>query len=137
MPPPAPPQPPQPPRRSNLPFLILALVIAVGALGYSRGWFTFNQGKFQADKDAAAQKAAAAWTAMKEKVNNLSNQHKNAKEAEKPDVQKQLDEAKKNQDEAESIKKEIDQTDDEKKIQELQNRLQKLLDKTKTEPKKD
>jgi predicted negative regulator of RcsB-dependent stress response len=36
--------------------LVLLLVVVIGAIGWWRGWFTFNQDKFNQDEQTAKQK---------------------------------------------------------------------------------
>ena len=96
------------------------LVVAVGALGYWRGWFSFNKdgkenvqvdkAKLKQDKEDFIKKERA----MKDKVANLGNNTEGLTGTEKAQTQEQLDDLKKQHDRLEKQIGELDDADPDK-----------------------
>ena len=132
--------------------VVLVLVVAVGAIGYWRGWFSLSQGgrvdvqvdrpNFDHDKKAFSKSVGEQTKALKEDFDNLWEKSKKLTGDEKIQTQKELSELKTKhvrleqqlkelddagQDKFESIKHDISKNleDVEKRIEELKKKLQK------------
>jgi TolA-binding protein len=131
---------------------VLVLAVAVGAVGYWRGWFSVTKdgkvdvqsdsAKFKKDKDAFSKSAGEKAKALKDQVANLWNKSEGLTGDEKAQAQKELGELKtkhdrleqqikeledSGQDRFESIKQDLSKNLDEveKKIEELTKKLEK------------
>src|SRR6266849_3324602 len=97
---------------------VLVLVVAVGALGYWRGWFRVtNEGKvggrvdaakFKQDKEAFSKKVGEQAKAMKDQVANLWKKSEGLTGDDKAHAQKELDELKKKHDRLEQQIRELE-----------------------------
>jgi hypothetical protein len=132
--------------------LVLVLVVAAGALGYSRGWFSVtnegkvgvqvDSGKFKEDKEAFRKTAGEKATALKgqvahlwKKTEGLSGDDKANAEKELADLEKKHERleaqlkvlAEAGDDKFEGIKQDLskDLADVEKKIEELTSKVEK------------
>jgi len=131
--------------------LILVLAVAVGVLGYWRGWFSVNKednsvqtdpAKFKQDKEAFSQSVGKKAKAMKDEIDSLWTKSEGATTANKGAVQKELGELKQKherlvqqikeledagQDRFVSIKKDLEETlaAVDEKIKELTKKLDK------------
>jgi predicted negative regulator of RcsB-dependent stress response len=99
----------------NLLIFVVVLVVAVGALGYWRGWFSVsNQGvqtdaeKFNKDKDAFSKSAGEKAAALKEQVAKLWSKTEGLKDDDKAHAQKELAELKMKHERLEKQLKELD-----------------------------
>jgi chromosome segregation ATPase len=140
----------------NLLIFVVVLAIAVGALGYWRGWFSVtndgkvdvqvNPSKFKQDKDdfsktigEKAKEAKAKLANLWKKTEGLKGDDKAQAEKELSDLEKKHDRLEKQikdledsgQDKFESIKQDLSKSLDEveKKIEELSKKLEKGKDK--------
>jgi hypothetical protein len=142
--PPPPPPPPPPKKGGSLLFLLLALLIAIGILAYSQGWFTMDKDpvtsktqfvlhpeKFKADRQAFTQKIKDAVSSGKQKLSDLKAKRDKAPEAEKTELTKQIDAATKQLEQLEKHDVEAATIDDEKKLADLKSRIDKLLEESK------
>jgi chromosome segregation ATPase len=136
--------------------LVLVLVVAVGALGYWRGWFSLTKegkvdvqvdpAKFKQDKEAFSKTVGEKAKAMKDQVASLWKKSEGLKGDDKAHAQKELGELQKKHDRLEqqikeledagpdrfeSIKQDLSKTLEEvdKKIEELRKKLEKGKDK--------
>jgi chromosome segregation ATPase len=98
--------------------LVLVLVVALGALGYWRGWFSMTRegkvdvqvdpAKFKQDKEAFSKTVGEKATAMKEQVASLWTKSEALTGDEKAHAQKELAELKKKHDRLEQQLKELE-----------------------------
>jgi hypothetical protein len=136
----------------NFLVFVLVLAVAVGALGYWRGWYSVtdegkvgvqvDSAKFKEDKDAFSKTVGEKAKAMKEQVAGLWKKTEGLTGDDKAHVEKELPELEKKharleqqlkeladsgQDRFESIKQDLSKTLDEvdKKIEELTRKLEK------------
>ena len=136
--------------------VVLVLVVAVGALGYWRGWFSVTKegkvdvqvdpAKFKQDKEAFSKTVGEKAKAMKDQVASLWKKSEGLTGDDKAHAQKELGELEKKhdrleqqikeledagQDRFESIKQDLSKTleEVEKKIEELTKKLEKGKDK--------
>ena len=136
--------------------VLLLFVMAVGALGYWRGWFSVTKkegkvgvqidpAKFKQDKVAFSKSVGEKIRGMKDQVRNLWKKSEGWTDHDKTHVQKELAELEKKHDRLEQRIKELEDADQhrfesikhdlsenleelEKKIEELTTRLEKRLD---------
>ena len=136
--------------------VVLVLVVAVGALGYWRGWFSMTKegkvdvqvvpAKFKQDKEAFSKSVGEKTKAMKDKVARLWKKAEGLTGDDKAHAEKELAELEKKherlekqlkeledagQDRFESIKQDLSKSleEVEKKIEELTKKLEKGKDK--------
>ena len=136
--------------------VVLVLVVAVGALGYWRGWFSVTKegkvdvqvdpAKFKQDKEAFSKTVGEKAKAMKDQVASLWKKSEGLTGDDKAHAEKELGELEKKhdrleqqikeledagQDRFESIKQDLSKTleEVEKKIEELTKKLEKGKDK--------
>lgn len=136
--------------------VVLVLFVAVGALGYWRGWFSVttagkvdvqvDAAKLKQDKEAFSKTVGAKTKAMKEQVDSLWKKTESLTGDDKAHAQKELGELKQKhdrleqqikeleeagQDKFESTKQDLTKTleEVEKKIEELTKKLEKANDK--------
>jgi predicted transcriptional regulator len=136
--------------------VVLVLVVAVGALGYWRGWFTVTKdgkvdvqvdpAKFKQDREAFSKTVGEKTKSMKDQVASLWKKTEGLTGDDKTQAQKELDELIKKHDRLEqqlkelevaghdrfeSIKQDLSKTleEVEKKTEELAKRLAKGKDK--------
>jgi peptidoglycan hydrolase CwlO-like protein len=136
--------------------VVLLLVVAIGALGYWRGWFTVSKegktdvqvdsAKFNQDKKALSKSVGEKAKALKNDVARLWKKTESLTGDEKTQAQKELGELQKKhdrleqqikeledagQDRFEGIKKDLEATleDVDNKIKELAKKLEKEKDK--------
>ena len=98
--------------------LVLVLVVALGVLGYWRGWFSMSRegkvdvqvdpAKFRQDKEAFSKTVGEKATAMKEQVASLWTKSEALTGDEKAHAQKELAELKKKHDRLEQQLKELE-----------------------------
>ena len=118
--------------------LIIAIAIGVGVLGYMRGWFTLQNDpttgkqKIVVDKVKWQADHAAAKDYLKEKVAGLTKKVESATGAEKDTLQKQVDAISNDIVELDKHHAELG-TAGEAKLQELHDKLEKILDKIRSE----
>jgi len=97
---------------------VVVLVVAIGAIGYWREWFTVTRddkvdvqvdsAKFQQDKEAFRNKVREEAKVVKDKVRNLWKQSDELKGDEKANTEKELAELDKKHDRLEKQIKELD-----------------------------
>lgn len=136
--------------------VVLVLVVAVGALGYWRGWFSVTKegkadvqvdpAKFKQDKEAFSKTVGEKAKAMKDQVASLWTKSKGLTGDDKARAEKELGELEKKHDRLEQQIKELEDADQdgfestrqdlsktleevEKKIEELTKKLEKGKDK--------
>jgi hypothetical protein len=98
--------------------LVLVLVVALGVVGYWRGWFSMTRegkvdvqvdpAKFKQDKEAFSKTVGEKATAMKEQVASLWTKSEALTGDEKAHAQKELAELKKKHDRLEQQLKELE-----------------------------
>ncbi len=103
---------------------ILVLAVAVGVLGYWRGWFHFSKegpagvqfdpAKFKQDKEAFSKAVGAKARAMKNRVAGLWKKSEGLTADDKAHAQKELGELKKKHDRLEQQIKQLDGADPDK-----------------------
>jgi hypothetical protein len=127
----------------NLLVFVLFVAVAIGAVGYWRGWFivTSDPAKYTQDKDALRASVSEKSKALKDRVAGLWKKSEGLTGDEKASAQKELDELNKKhdrleqqikdlddagQDRFESAKKDLTKSleDVEKKIEELTKKLE-------------
>lgn len=135
--------------------VVLLLLVAVGALGYWRGWFSVTKegkvdvqvdpAKFKQDRDAFSKTVGEKAKALKDQVAGLWNKSEGLTGDEKAHAQKELGELKRKHDRIEqqikeledagqdrfgSIRQDLSKTleEVERKIEELTKRLEKGKD---------
>jgi chromosome segregation ATPase len=136
--------------------VVLVLVVAVGALGYWRGWFSLTEegkvdvqvdpAKFKQDKEAFSKTVGEKAKATKDQIASLWKKSEGLTGDEKAHAQKELGELEKKHDRLEQQIKELDDAGQgrfesirqdlsetleevEKKIEELTKKLEKGKDK--------
>ena len=136
----------------NLLIFVVVLVVAIGALGYWRGWFTVtndgkvdvqvNQTQFKQDKDDFSKTIGVKAKEMKAELANLWKKTEGLKGDDKVQAEKELSELEKKhdrlerqikdleesgQDKFESLKQDLSKSleEVEKKIEELSKKLEK------------
>ena len=120
--------------------VVIVLLIAVGVLGYTQGWFglskdkeghvkglSFDKEKFKKDRDKAQKVLVDKTKAAEEKLKNLTAKHTEAKDDDKAKLQKEIDELTKTVDEMKKRHDELDEKD-EAKLEALQKKVQEILD---------
>ena len=137
----------------NLLVVILVLIVAVGALGYWRGWFRVadehvqvDPAKFKQDKEAFSKSVSEKAKAMKDQVASLGKKSEGLTGDDRAHAEKELGELKKKHDRLEQQIKELEDSGQarfesikedlsknleevEKKIEELTKKLEKGTDK--------
>jgi chromosome segregation ATPase len=134
--------------------VVLVLAVAVGAVGYWRGWFSVTKEgkvdptKFQQDKEAFSKTVSEKAKALKVQVTSLWKKSEGLTGEDKAQAEKELAELEKKherierqikdlegagQDRFESIKQDLEKSleDVEKKIEELRKKLEKKPEKGK------
>ncbi len=136
--------------------VVLVLIVAVGALGYWRGWFTVtkdgkvdvqvDQAKLKQDKEAFSKTAGEKTKSLKEQVAGLWKKSEGLTGDDKAQAQKELDELTKKHERLEQQIRELDDAgpdrfesieqdlaknldEVEKKIEELTKKMEKGKDK--------
>jgi hypothetical protein len=98
-------------------FLVLVLIVAVGALGYWRGWFSVTDdgkvgvqvdpAKFKRDREAFSKSAGEKATALKDQVTNLWKKTEGLTGDDKAHAEKELAEMEKKHERLEKQLKEL------------------------------
>jgi hypothetical protein len=110
--------------------VVIVLLIAVGVLGYTQGWFGskgFDKEKFKKDRDKAQKVLVDKTKAAEKKIKDLTAKHTEAKDDDKAKLQKEIDELTKTVDEMKKRHDELDEKD-EAKLEALQKKVQEILD---------
>ncbi len=128
---------------NKLILLVILLLVAVGVLGYTQGWFnlakddkgqvkgiSFDMEKFTKDKEAAKQYLANKKKAAADKLADLRAKHKEAKGDDKAKLDKEISELTKTIDDLEKSEKELDEKD-EAKLEALHKKITEMLQKAK------
>jgi len=114
----------------NLLLLVLVLVVAIGAVGYWRGWFSVTS-DFQRDKEAFSKTVSEKTSAMKDKIADLWKKTEGRKDADNAQLQKELGELKTKHERLEQQIKELDAAGKDK-FDSLKQDLSKNLEEVET-----
>jgi predicted metal-dependent phosphoesterase TrpH len=131
----------------NLLIFVVVLAVAIGGLGYWRGWFSVSQedkvqvdpAKFKQDKEAFSKTAGEKAKAMKDQVASLWQKSEGLTDAEKASAQTELRELQKKHDRLEQQIKELDEAGQdrfESIKQDLSKNLKEVEEKIKESTKK-